>query len=282
MKSPVIICLASAPGEVVTTKTMSATGRSRSDTRARRVVTNSPFITCWLSSADNPMSVSIWSAVGSARAGLVAPGTYRASTTTTMTSGWRLIGPLARRRRRRSRRYSSKLTPARDGWRQTLPLVLKPPYRDLLDGAEVKLAGPEQRKPIHFDKAVESRDEEIRQSGGRQLLHDWRQGRLIERMQYGEPLALALVRHARDGEDLRTGPCGVVQGVLDATMRDHLATDLGEPRQAIDDTDEPVVIDHRDVPVTYQPSRTTSAVRSGRPRYPCITFGPLMRSIPGV
>src|SRR5262245_4045321 len=132
--------------------------------------------------------------------------------------------------------------PTETSFGDRLALALNPLYRDLFDRAKVKLPGPEQRKPIHSDKAVEPRDEEIRQSSSGQLLHDGRQRGLVERVQHGQPLALALVRHARDCENLRAGACGLVQGFLDATMWDHLTPDLREPRQAIDDADEPVVI----------------------------------------
>src|SRR4030095_17182095 len=80
MRSPVMICLASESGVVLTRK-MTAAARARSETLLRSGVTNSPFITRCLSSEDTPKALITWSTLCWACAGLDGPGRVTAPST---------------------------------------------------------------------------------------------------------------------------------------------------------------------------------------------------------
>src|SRR5262249_29778563 len=109
--------------------------------------------------------------------------------------------------------------------------------------AQVQLARAQHRQAIHPDKVLAPRDEQVRQAASRQVLQDRRDPLYPRRVTDRQPLALALVGDTRHHERLLLHPRRLLQRLLHAAVRHHLAADLGETRHAIGDTEESVVVD---------------------------------------
>ena len=87
-----------------------------------------------------------------------------------------------------------------------------------------------------------------------------------QRVQHDEPLAFLSVGHAGDDKFLLGRAGEFVQFFFDLDVRHHFAADFAEAAQAVGDCEEAVLVLAAMSPVTYQPSRRTSAVFSGLPR----------------
>src|SRR5687768_1292352 len=121
---------------------------------------------------------------------------------------------------------------------------------EVIDCFKVDLADSDQRHGVDLIEIDWRRDEQPRQPGIGQSLHQL-VGRLVERgMDHNQTLAGGFIRHGSDHGSRRavlTAPGERRQRLFDRGEWDLLAANLGKAALATDDGDEPILIDGHDV-----------------------------------